>query len=109
MSGFRAALMSQDVGRETVPVLAARMNHFLYRSVETGRFVTAFVAMLDGKSGRLAYTNAGHNPPLVVRRDGQVERLTEGGCCSASCPMPSSSVARPCSGWATSPCSSPTA
>ena len=79
MSAFRASLLSQLVpGAETGPVLA-RVNAFLHRSVEPGRFVTAFLALVDPRDGRTVFTNAGHNPPMLVRRGGAVERLEAGG------------------------------
>lgn len=59
--------------------VASRLNEFLHQSVEAGRFVTAFLGVLDTNSGRFSYVNAGHNPPLVRRSDGRVETLTEGG------------------------------
>ncbi len=43
------------------------------------RFITFFYGLLDGPTGMLRYVNAGHNPPVVMHRDGSHERLTEGG------------------------------
>jgi sigma-B regulation protein RsbU (phosphoserine phosphatase) len=79
MSGFRASLMSQDAHSLGPERLAARVNEFLHRSVETGKFVTAFLGFLDAASGRLVYANAGHNPPALLRRDGRVDWLAAGG------------------------------
>jgi sigma-B regulation protein RsbU (phosphoserine phosphatase) len=79
MSGFRAALMSQDLARSAPEAIAGRVNEFLNQSVEPGKFVTAFIGVLDAASGRLAYVNAGHNPPVVVRAGGEVELLETGG------------------------------
>jgi serine phosphatase RsbU (regulator of sigma subunit) len=42
-------------------------------------FVTLFFGILDPVSGQLTYTNAGHNPPLLLRADGQLERLSPTG------------------------------
>lgn len=79
MSGFRASLMSQDTTSDTPDVVARRLNDFLYRSVEPGRFVTAFFGFLDARSGQFVYVSAGHNPPLLLRADGTLEWLREGG------------------------------
>lgn len=38
-------------------------------------FVTLFIGILNIKTGEMTFTNAGHNPPFVVRSGGQVERL----------------------------------
>lgn len=79
MSAFRASLMSQDLAREGIATVLARLNRFLHHSVEPGKFVTAFLGVVDGASGRLVYANAGHNPPLLVGADGVVTRLEAGG------------------------------
>jgi len=79
MSGFRASLMSQDANVLAPDQLAGRCNEFLHRSVETGRFVTAFLGLVDAGSGKLVYANAGHNPPALLRADGRIEWLSEGG------------------------------
>jgi len=79
MSAFRAALLSQDTQRGDPAEVAGRLNEFLHRSVEPGRFVTAFLGFLDPRDGRFTYANAGHNPPAILRADGRVEWLTAGG------------------------------
>jgi HAMP domain-containing protein len=79
MSGFRASLLSQDLAGTDVAEVVGRLNHFLHRSVEPGKFVTAFLGVLDGRSGQLVYCNAGHNAPLLVGTDGKVTRLETAG------------------------------
>jgi sigma-B regulation protein RsbU (phosphoserine phosphatase) len=79
MSGFRAALVSQDLSQAKPEDVASRVNEFLNRSVEPGRFVTAFLGLLDAATGQLTYVNAGHNPPLLLRAGGAVESLEAGG------------------------------
>ncbi len=55
--------------------LTARLNDLLSRNNDTLMFVTYFVGILDIRTGVMEYTNAGHNPPYVVRRDGTLELL----------------------------------
>ena len=55
-----------------------RVNNLLMPDTKQGMFVTAVYAVLDQETGELTYANAGHNPPLWVRKD-SVERLTRTG------------------------------
>ena len=59
--------------------IVGNINHQLCGSTGTNRFATLVVGLYDDQSRRLQYTNAGHNPPILVRAGGTVERLTEGG------------------------------
>lgn len=47
------------------------VNRVLLRDLEKGRFVTAFLAMLDPKAHTLTVANAGHTPMLLCREVGQ--------------------------------------
>ncbi|GAB4505289.1 MAG: hypothetical protein Fur0043_22840 [Anaerolineales bacterium] len=62
------------------PALALRrVNDLLIPDTRQGMFVTAVYAVLDPQTGQLVYANAGHNPPLCLRRQGNLERLTRTG------------------------------
>ncbi len=50
-------------------------NQKLCESNEAGMFVTAWMGILDLKSGVLKFANAGHNPPLIKHKDGSFEYL----------------------------------
>jgi sigma-B regulation protein RsbU (phosphoserine phosphatase) len=51
------------------------LNNQLSANNDALMFVTMFLAMFDPLTGELAYSNAGHNPPLIKRRNGRVEPL----------------------------------
>lgn len=57
----------------------AKVNYLLWESIERNQFVTAFYAVLDASNRTLAYTNAGHNPPLLMERDGTARFIERGG------------------------------
>jgi len=42
-------------------------------------FVTAFFAVVDTRNKTVAYANAGHEPPVLLRADGGFEELNAGG------------------------------
>lgn len=56
--------------------IVSTLNDALSESNESNMFCTAFVGILDLKSGELRYCNAGHNPPIVLRSCGDVEALS---------------------------------
>jgi serine phosphatase RsbU (regulator of sigma subunit) len=68
----RAAVIESD----SPAVAMKRVNDLLIPDTRQGMFVTAVYAVLDLDKGELTYVNAGHNPPLWVKRDGSIERLT---------------------------------
>ena len=55
------------------------VNKLLCDGNDAGLFVTAWMGILDINSGELTYVNAGHNPPLLKRADGQFEYLRKRG------------------------------
>jgi sigma-B regulation protein RsbU (phosphoserine phosphatase) len=59
--------------------LLARLNSGVCGVWPPNRFVTLFALALDPATGEFSYSNGGHNPPLLVRAAGGVERLSEGG------------------------------
>jgi phosphoserine phosphatase RsbU/P len=59
--------------------LVSRLNVQVSRHAPPSRFITLFYAVYDPATGFLDYVNAGHNPPMLLRRDGRVEWLSHGG------------------------------
>jgi len=59
--------------------LMARLNIQVCRQAPGSRFITLFYSVFDMSTGELTYVNAGHTPPLVLRADGTVDRLQDGG------------------------------
>ena len=79
MSNLQAAVRGLSSPSLAPNLLCSRLNSIVYRNTDSDRFITFFYAHLDGPTRRLAYVNAGHNAPFVVRSDGSHERLREGG------------------------------
>jgi sigma-B regulation protein RsbU (phosphoserine phosphatase) len=59
-------------------VLVGTLNECMVARATEGRFVTAFLAILN-RDGVLRYTNGGHNPPLWIQKNGNVTELMEAG------------------------------
>jgi serine phosphatase RsbU (regulator of sigma subunit)/pSer/pThr/pTyr-binding forkhead associated (FHA) protein len=86
--GMPAALMMSSLQArvemlfETEPAAAAALttlNRNIARRCPVGRFVTAFYGVLNPDNGELQYANAGHNYPIILRADGEVESLRGAG------------------------------
>ncbi|HTO77959.1 MAG TPA: SpoIIE family protein phosphatase [Thermoanaerobaculia bacterium] len=66
---------------ENVPVaeMTGRLSEAISRRTGPDRFITFFLLLLDPKTGEVEYTNAGHNPGLLRRKDGSMEELASHG------------------------------
>lgn len=56
--------------------IVTHVNDALSAENDSCMFVTLYLGILNLRDGTLLTTNAGHNPPLLKRRDGQFEWLT---------------------------------
>jgi sigma-B regulation protein RsbU (phosphoserine phosphatase) len=79
MSNLQAAVRAFSQNAAEPATLCANLNRLLCGHMISGRFVTFCFAWLDAARHTLVYVNAGHNPPLLVRASGAVERLSDGG------------------------------
>ena len=59
--------------------LLREANSEIARENPESLFVTVFAGVLNARTGRLEYCNAGHEPPFIHTPDGKIVRLTEGG------------------------------
>jgi hypothetical protein len=78
-SMLQAALRTQAGAIPRVPEIMGNLNRLVHRSGNFEQFATFFLARLDERSGILSFTNAGHNLPVLFRRDGSRELLSDGG------------------------------
>ena len=51
------------------------VNDHITRFEKTTQFVTALFGILETKTGKFSYSRAGHEPPLLLTTDGEVQRL----------------------------------
>lgn len=80
MSNMQAALKS--LVAESIPPgeLCAKLNQIMCGNTPLRKFISCFYGELDVPRRTLTFTNAGHNPPMLVRRNGECIRLEDGGC-----------------------------
>ena len=79
MAFLRASLRAATHIGYATHISMAKVNYLLWESIERNQFVTAFYGILDGPNRTLSYSNAGHNPPLLVSPSGQHRFIERGG------------------------------
>jgi sigma-B regulation protein RsbU (phosphoserine phosphatase) len=79
MAGFRMSLLAEIRNEFAIRAVMRKVNGLVYESTDRNKFVTAFYSVLDTKNRALIFSNAGHNPPMLFRREGAIEYLVEGG------------------------------
>ena len=74
---MRAKTIIKDLAESglTVDEIFIRANDKLCENNESGMFVTAWMGIVDIPTGKMQFANAGHNPPLIKRANGEFEYL----------------------------------
>jgi len=79
MSSLHAALHAQAQTLLKPAQIVTEINNYIFASSPENKFLTLFCAELDSVTGELFYSNAGHNPPILVSKDGSYKLLESGG------------------------------
>jgi len=98
MANLQANLRGQyALALEDIPRLLRSVNYLFYKNTESNNYATTFFAVYDDNTRLLRYVNCGHNPPLLLRGTGDIERLDstatvlglfeEWDCTVTDCPL----------------------
>lgn len=79
MSNLQAAVKALAYESAAPRDLCERVNRVISSNISVGKFITFFYGVLDTRTMRLRYSNAGHLWPILWRAAGGVERLDAGG------------------------------
>ena len=79
MASVQATLRVLAEDADDLARLMSRLDRAMAACCPDNRSVTLFFCVLDPATGGMRYCNAGHNPPHLVRSNGQAERLKGGG------------------------------
>ena len=76
---LRTSLRSEVARQSNLLAMAMRLNTLLYEGSIGDAYATLVYTRLNTESDELTSVNAGHNYPIVIRRDGSFTRLEKGG------------------------------
>ncbi len=79
MANLQASLRGQTLMDIPCKDCVAFTNNLLYRSTDVNKYATLFYGVLHASVDKITFCNAGHNEPILIDHDGNVERLKEGG------------------------------
>ena len=77
MAICKALLRSSAVNDRSTASIVTHVNEQLASHNPNHMFVTLFVGIFNCRTRTLRYTNAGHNPTIVRKKDGQLLRLSD--------------------------------
>ena len=79
MMGLQARVQVLIDEPKNLAEVMTKLNRITSLNCPSNRFISLFFCILDGDTGELTFCNAGHNPPLVIRANGEWEQLRGGG------------------------------
>ena len=77
MAVAKTLLKSRSQDTKSTANIVSATNNELSENNDDCMFITAFFGIVDTQTGKLTYTNAGHNPPYLIKTDGTVQALSE--------------------------------
>jgi serine phosphatase RsbU (regulator of sigma subunit)/anti-sigma regulatory factor (Ser/Thr protein kinase) len=77
MAVTKTLIKSRAADDYSTASIITHINDELSRHNEAFMFVTIFIGILNTKTGKFLYTNAGHNPPYIKRKDGSIEQIDQ--------------------------------
>jgi serine phosphatase RsbU (regulator of sigma subunit) len=78
-SMLQASLRTQAPSERSVAGILGNINHLVSTSTSTEQFATFFLGRVDDRTFRMEFSNAGHNHPIVCRKNGERVFLERGG------------------------------
>jgi len=75
---LRASLRAATHIGYATHISMAKVNYLLWESIERNQFITAFYGILDASNRTLSYSNAGHNPPMLIDAQGEARFIERG-------------------------------
>ena len=79
MSNLQAVVKALASENTFPKELVEKVNRVMCRNTTEAKFITLFYGLLEVDGKTLRYVNAGHNAPIVTRKDGAQVRLEKGG------------------------------
>jgi len=78
-SNLQASLRAQSDICDSPAQILDRVNRQLHAATDSMHFATVFLGFLDPDARTLVYSSGGHDAPVLLRADGTLRRLEEGG------------------------------
>jgi len=79
MANLQASLRALAGSSLELSAMVGRINNLIFQNTPLDKFITFFYGELNIKTGQFKYCNAGHNPPYLVKSNGNIEELMAGG------------------------------
>ncbi len=89
MASLRANLHAEVHAGYDLGAMVVKLNNFVHLSSDINQFITCFFCELNKETGTLNYVNAGHNPPLIIKKSGETGSLESSGLCLGMLPSES--------------------
>src|SRR5258706_7819009 len=79
MSNLQATLRALVMHLHSLEVITLSLNEMILADTRQEKYLSCFMGLVDTRRRGLHYINAGHIPPILVRKNGEVLSLEQGG------------------------------